>query len=249
MRLSGILPRSILCRAILSAAVALAACPAWGGALRINLQDGSSIEVPYFWEEGGEVKFEFTGGVVGIPRSEVASVQEILAAREFDPEALVSAPQESPPGDRSAGLREYVADRLPPKAVYEKLDRNRGLELLQMENLTSQAAKTSRERIRGPLFRVESESAELVRVRGGGVMLLMENVLSSRSDLRELSFTLAAYDAEGRVLQRKPCEVQEVVLDRKSQKALEHPGRLFAVSAALRPDPQIRSYEITAARR
>ena len=61
----------------------------WCGLLRINMGDGSSIEVPYFWEESGEVKFEFAGGVVGIPKTQVTSIQEILTAKEFDPEVLL----------------------------------------------------------------------------------------------------------------------------------------------------------------
>ena len=58
---------------------------ALGGPLRINLSNGTSIEVPYYWEEGGEIKFEMPGGVAGIPKAYVTSVQEIIAMREFDP--------------------------------------------------------------------------------------------------------------------------------------------------------------------
>ena len=35
----------------------------WGGSLRLKMTDGTSVEVPYYWEEGGEVKFEIPGGV------------------------------------------------------------------------------------------------------------------------------------------------------------------------------------------
>jgi hypothetical protein len=222
---------------------------AWSGLLRINMSDGSSIEVPYFWEENGEVKFEFAGGVAGIPKGQVASIQEILAAKEFDPEVLLEAPKEATEVDHAKKLQDFLANQLPSVPAYEKLNPDQSMEVLQSESLTKRRAGSSNEVLFGPLFNLETSTAELVRIRGGGVLLVMQNVLSSRADLRHHAFTLVAYDAEGNVLQRKPCEVQELTIDRKTQRNLEIPGHIFSVTATVRPDPKIKRFEIVSARR
>jgi hypothetical protein len=241
--------RTVYASLILACTALILAGPAWAGPLRINLVDGSSVQVPYFWEEAGEVKFEVPGGVVGISKSQVASVQEVLAAKEFDPEVLVDTPQETNTQDPSYKLQQFVASRLPLRPTYEKLDADQTQELLKAENLTHKNGRPSTERLRGPLFNVESESAELVRVRGEGAVLLMQNILSSREDLKGVNFTLAAYDGDRNVLQRKSCEVQEIPLDQQTQGKLQMSGRLFSVTTTVRPDPRIKSYEIVAARR
>jgi hypothetical protein len=224
-------------------------CPrAWGGLLRVNMNDGSFIEVPYFWEENGEIKFEFAGGVAGIPKSQVASIQEVLATKEFDPEVLLEVPKE----DTEQGhkkLQDFLTKQLPSLPNYEKLDPAQSLQILQSESLTKKGAKVPNEALFGPLFNLETDFAELVRVRGDGILLVMQNVLSSRADLRDQAFTLVVYDAEGNVLQRKPCEVHEIAIDRKAQKNLELTGHLFSVIATVKPDPKIKRFEIVSARR
>jgi hypothetical protein len=221
----------------------------WGGLLRINMNDGSSLEVPYFWEESGEVKFEFAGGVAGIPKGQVTSIQEILTAKEFDPEVLLETPKETTEIDHAKKLQEFIATQRPSIPGYEKLTPEQSLELLQSENLTKRKTGSSHEVLFGPLFNLEASSAELVRIRGGGILLVMQNILSSRGDLRTHAFTLVAYDAEGNVLQRKPCEIHELTIDRKAQKNLEMPGHVFSVTATIRPDPAIKRFEIVSARR
>ena len=49
----------------------------WAGSLRLKMTDGNALEVPYYWEERGEVKFEVPGGVAGVPKAQIASVQEV----------------------------------------------------------------------------------------------------------------------------------------------------------------------------
>ncbi len=229
--------------------LALVPPSAWGGLLRINMNDGSSIEVPYFWEENGEVKFEFAGGVAGIPRGQVTSIQEILTAKEFDPEVLLETPKETADIDHAKKLQDFIANQLPSLAAYEKLTPDQSQELLQSENLTKRKAGPSQEVLFGPLFNLETSTAELVRIRGGGVLLVMQNILSSRGDLRNHAFTLVAYDTEGNVLQRKPCEIHALTVDRKNQKNLEIPGHIFSVTATIRPDPKIKRFEIVSGRR
>jgi hypothetical protein len=222
---------------------------AWCGSLRINMTDGSFIEVPYFWEEGGEVKFEFAGGVAGILRSQVTSIQEVLAAKEFDPEVLLETPKEAPVLENQKKLRDFFANQIPSLPGYEKLDLDQSLQILQSESMGRKGAGTPNEVLYGPLFNLEANSAQLVRIRGNGVLLVMQNLLSSRADLRNRAFTLIAYSGEGTVLQRKPCEINEITIDRKTQIKLEVSGYLFSVTATITPDPRIKRFEIVTARR
>ena len=225
-------------------------CPrAWGGLLRIKMHDGKSVEVPYYWEENGEFKFEFAGGIAGIPKGQVSSVEEILDAKEFDPEVLVEVPKDAAAMDRAKRLQDFLAAQLPAKPNYEKLDAEQSLQVLQAESLNKRGGKASHEVVHGPLFNMETGFSELVRVRGEGVLLVMQNVLSSRGDLRNQVFTLIVYDGEGNVLQKRPCEVHEIQLDRKEKKKYEIPGHLFSVTATVKPDPKIKRFEIISARR
>lgn len=221
----------------------------WCGLLRINMSDGSAIEVPYFWEENGEVKFEFADGVAGIPKAQVTSIQEILTAKEFDPEVLLETPKDAAELAHAKKLQDLIASQLPAAPGYEKLNPDQSQQILRSENLTKRGDGASHEALYGPLFNLEIDSAELVRVRGDGVLLVMQNILSSRADLRNRPFTLVAYDGEGTVLQRRPCEIHEITLDRKTQKNLEVTGHLFSVTATVKPDPKIKRFEIVSARR
>ncbi len=67
----------------------------WCGPMKLVMTDGTSVEVPYYWVSGGEYRFDIPGGVAGIPRAQVASIQEILQAKEFDPEVLMQNAAES----------------------------------------------------------------------------------------------------------------------------------------------------------
>ncbi len=227
-----------------------AICPcAWSGLLRINFSDGKFVEVPYYWEEGGEVKFEFAGGVAGFPKNQVTSVQEILAAKEFDPAVLLEPPGEAPATGPGKKLRDLIANQPLSGPAYEKLDLDQSLQILQSDNLVKRGAVTSDEVLHGPLFNLEASSAQLVRIKGDGVLLVMQNLLSSRTDLRNHNFTLVSYSGEGDVLQRAPCELYEIAIDRKTQKNLEISGHLFSVTSTMKPDPRIKRFEIVAFRR
>jgi hypothetical protein len=85
-----------------------------------------------------------------------------------------------------------------------------------------------------------------VKSDGRELVLVMRNVLSSRSDLKNQRFMLTLYDAEGNVLQQKPCELRELDADNKTLKELSIRGQLFSVVASVKPDPKIKRYEITA---
>jgi len=213
------------------------------------MTDGTSVEVPYFWEEKGEIKFELPGGVAGVPKSQVASIQEIIAAREFDPEVLVEGQTSSGSGDQRRILEELVASNAPAKRG-EKLSPEESLKALGSGESGTEGTQASSERIHGPKFNLEGDFAELVRMQASdGLMLVMQNVLSSRTDLRNQDFIISLYDGEGNLLQKKPCEVYELEVDQRTIKKIGASGRLFTVMASVKPDSKIKRYEITAAHR
>lgn len=218
----------------------------WGGPLRITMNDGTSVEVPYFWEEGGEVKFEISGGVVGVPKSEVASIHEVLAAREFDPEAMVDTEKAGANAEQHRILQNLVAAKAPERRGYEKLTPQEGARLLNQGEMPTRQSRASTDRVHAPKFKVEGSFNELVKAEGNAVMLLIRDILSSRTDLSSQSFTLTLYDGEGNILMKKPCEVQRLNTDNKTLRDLNMRGHLFVVSSTVKPDPKIKRYEIIA---
>ena len=81
---------------------------AGAGPLRLKMVDGTSIEVPYYWLEGNVIRFDFPGGIVGVPRNQVASIQEVIATKSFDPEVLLEPPESSPESDQRKIGRAHV---------------------------------------------------------------------------------------------------------------------------------------------
>jgi len=69
----------------------------------IYLKSGRQFVTERYWEEGGEIKFHFKSGVLGIPRAAVVSIEEVIpeapAKKEPPPEAVPKAPvkKEAPP--------------------------------------------------------------------------------------------------------------------------------------------------------
>lgn len=223
---------------------------AQAGPMRITMTDGSSIQVPFFWELGDEIRFEIPGGQIGIPKSDVASVQEIVSAREYDPEVLLEPPQQSPVPSQDRALREFVEGKIPPSSQYHKVEGKEGLDLLSLAEKNKAGAPGQQAgRLRSPLFTVEADYAQLLRSDGGGTMLLIRNVVSSRQELKGRAFTLNVYDGEGNIMSRVPCEIREITADHKTLRDLAIKGRIYSVEAMLKPDPNIKHYEIVTASR
>ena len=57
--------------------------PGWTATFRITLKDGNRVEVPFCWEKGTTLFFEIPGGVAGIPKSEVARIEEVITSDEI----------------------------------------------------------------------------------------------------------------------------------------------------------------------
>lgn len=235
-----------LCAAFVFSCCWLKASPVLCGPLRINLSNGTSLEVPYYWEENGEIKFEMPGGVAGIPKAYVTSVQEIVTAREFDPEVLVETNSESSTSNREQALLELAEKQNPSPPSFEKIGPEESLVLL--DTLSSKNPYKSAERIYGPIFSRQGDFTELVRLRGNGIMLVMQNILTSREELKDRKFSLTLYDSEGHVLQRQPCDLYKLEVDPNMMKKLGLRGHLFSVIANIKPDSRISRYEISVLR-
>lgn len=220
---------------------------AFGGPLRINLSNGTSLEVPYYWEENGEIKFEMPGGVAGIPKTSVRSVQEIIALREFDPEEMVESNSVDSANDREQILLELAEKQNPSSTRFEKIDPDESLALF--DKMSPKESSVPGERIYGPMFSKQGDFTELVRLKGNGLMLVMQNILTSRDELNDRRFSLVLYDSEGNILQTRPCDLYKLDVDPKTMKRLGIRGKLFSVIATIKPDPRISRYEISSARR
>jgi len=223
------------------------ASTALSGPLRINLSNGTSIEVPYYWEEDGEIKFEMPGGVAGIPKAYVTSVQEIVTLREFDPEVMVEYNSANKGTEREKMLADIVEKQAPAPPTFEKIGPEKSVVLL--DKLITRNISPPAEQLHGPLFSKQGDFTDLVRLKGNGLLLVMQNILSSQDELNDRQFLLTLYNAEGNVLQRQSCDVYKVEVDAKTMKKLDLHGHLYSVMATIKPNPQIRRYEISVLRR
>ncbi len=222
---------------------------AWGGSMRINMKDGTFVDVPYFWEENGEYKFEMAGGEAGVPKSQVTSVQEVVISKEFDPEVLIEDPQGTSGTGQEKALQEIIDTKFSSKSGGEKLDPEESLKLLKMVGAGGKGIAPSKERVFGPSFMVEGDFAELVKKDENDVTLVVRNVISSRNNLKGHSINLVLYDGEGNVIQTKPCEVIELDIDPKTMKTLGLGGNLYCVMGSIKPDSRIKRYEISSNQR
>lgn len=213
------------------------------GTLRLKMVDGTSIEVPYYWEEGNIIRFDFPGGVVGLPRSQVASIQEVIASKSFDPEVLLEPSDGSLESEQRKAIEALAKDKGVLPANSSKLSHEESMRLLQMAQISTRSG--GGERIYASRYTVEADFVE-VREIGSDVTLMMRNILSSSRDLARAGFTLTLYDGEGGIIVRKPCEVHELDVDAKTLRRLRIRGKLYSVLATTKADPKIKRYEILA---
>ncbi len=211
--------------------------------MKLHMADGTSLEVPYYWISGGEVRFDIAGGVAGIPRSQVVSVEEILEAREFDPAVILQSAQTTP-GDQKQLIEKLVSDKVkgPPCGVAEPEE--------ALERYMS-AAETVTTAVQGgapvSLFSVKFGVRKALPVmcnEPSGPVLYFQDIVGGREDAKLPDFNLVLYDGEGKVLQKKQCEVYPLSLDSDSEKKLQLKGKLFLVRAGVKPDSKIKRYEI-----
>ncbi len=223
--------------------------PSGEAALRINMKDGTTLEVPYFWEENGEYRFEIAGGVAGVPKSQVESIHEILASQEFDPAVILDGSQApAAPGDRDV-LRDIVESNFPERSHIQKLSVEESRKILAMVNQGPGGSSSGIESVHSPELKMEGNFADLVRLNENEVLLVLKNVVSTHSSIGNFNIYLALFDGDGKLIQRKSCELLELSLDRQTMSELGTRGRLFTVRSSVKPDPRIKRYEIVASRR
>ena len=228
------------------AALVLVCLPAsaWCGTLKIIMNDGNSLEVPYYWVSDGEYKFDVQGGIVGVPRSQVASVQEVLESREFDPESILQRAGESSTAEEQKIIGEMIASGTPAKRC-EVANPEEGARIFRPD---AAEVATEKPKIYGQKFSIEKSIPTLCEEPGGPVLLFQE-LMTSSADLRGSEFVIILYDADGNVISRRNCEVYPLTLDQNAQQKLKIKGRTYLIRASVKPDQKIKRYEIAAVQR
>jgi hypothetical protein len=219
------------------------AAVATAGPIRIILNDGNTIEVPYYWVTDGEFKFDIPGGIAGVPRGQVAAVQEVLVAKEFDPEVLVKNSVESTTPDQRQLIQDLAGNKATARC--DIANPEEGLKRLKAGASESEAGKPV---IRGQKYHVEKTIANICDESGGPVVMIQE-LASSNGESMGRDFNLILYDSEGKVISKKPCEVVPLTLNQDAQKRLGVRGPVYLIRATIRPNPSIKRYEIASVAR
>ena len=63
----------------------------------IHLKSGRQFVTERYWEEGGEIKFHFKSGVLGVPKEAVVSIVEVA---QVTPQKEEPRSEEAPPGEK-----------------------------------------------------------------------------------------------------------------------------------------------------
>jgi len=220
----------------------------WAAKFRITFNDGNRVEVPYCWEAKETVFFEIPGGVAGIPKSQVRSIQEIVAGSEIAYDSTGSRLRTAAASD-PAQQKEWASLLKQGSPFIPSGEPLSPEELTQI--LTSAApSQEPREALR--LYRTsltpKGDFAQWMRIHKNGAVLVVKYLLNIQEDLTGKRFELILYDGHDRIVQRQPCSVQPVEVPEKLAAKLGVQGRLFAVVSTIKPDPTIRRYELAALR-
>ncbi|MEJ5364860.1 MAG: hypothetical protein WHS86_07155 [Desulfosoma sp.] len=220
----------------------------WAAKFRITLNDGNRVEVPYCWEAKETVFFEIPGGVAGIPKSQVRSIQEIVAGSEIAYNTAGSRLRTAAASD-PAQQKEWAAllKQGPPSPPSGE-----PLSAEELTQILSSAAPSQEPREAFRLYRTsltpKGDLAQWMRVHKNGAVLVVKYLVNIQEDLSGKRFELILYDGHDRIVQRQPCSVQPVEVPEKLADKLGVRGRLFAVVSTIKPDPEIRRYELAASR-
>ena len=63
----------------------------------IHLKDGREITTSQYWEEGGQIKIHQYGGVVGISKEDVVSIEEVDEPKTIVVKSAPEPPEKAPP--------------------------------------------------------------------------------------------------------------------------------------------------------
>ncbi len=211
--------------------------------IRITLHDGNRVEVPYCWEVKDTVFFEIPGGVAGIPKSQVRSIQEIVAGSEVAYDTVKSRVRTAAASDPEQ-QKEWVT-------LLKGTPSDTSAEPLSAEDLSRLLASTvpSQEppqavRLYKTSFSPKGDVTEWMRVQKNDAVLVVKYLLNVQEDSQNKRFELILYDGHDRIVQRQPCSIQPVDVPQKLSEKLGIQGRLYAVVARIKPDANIRRYEL-----
>ncbi|MEN6440207.1 MAG: hypothetical protein ABFD97_16660 [Syntrophobacter sp.] len=213
--------------------------------MKIIMRDGHSVEVPYYWMTAGQYRFTIPGGIAGIPSSQVASVQEIIESKEFDPEILLQRAGESTTADERKLLQDIISSKA-PEARCQMANPEEGIQRLRA--LAPAEMNADKPRIHGQKFNVQ-KSVPVVCDEPGGPVLVIQQLVSGSVDPKDRDFSIILYDSEGNVVSRKACDIYPLALDQESQNKLQVKGKAYLVRASIKPDARIKRYEIASVQR
>ncbi len=105
----------------------------------IKLKNGRTLETPRFWEERGEIKFQWPGGVVSLPKKDLLTITELekkFADQTPNGEKQpASGNPETPPG--APGATMDIVEKVFPE---ERLSSAEPLRLVSIEDYRKQKA-------------------------------------------------------------------------------------------------------------
>jgi hypothetical protein len=196
----------------------------------------------------GQIRFEMPG-TPDSPR-QLASIQEIVTAGEFSPDVMVKSTSAARATEKNKALVDIVDKQTTAKPGYRALSPEEAAQLLELrsrEGLPKDSTKGIR--IHTTTISPQADFSDLAQTQGNGPapIMLVKQIMSTRENVHSKRFNLNLYDAQGNVIERKPCELSELTVDKKTLRQLGISGSLFTVTATVRMDPKIKRYEITSA--
>jgi len=107
----------------------------------LHLKNGKQIECDSAWEEGKEIKYKIGKGIVGIPKSMVASIEKTTAAKKEELEIPASLQNQKGNGSpvshgEVAGHEKKSLSDPASKKVLSDLHTEKGLELVQKKDFS-----------------------------------------------------------------------------------------------------------------
>ena len=144
---------------------------------------------------------------------------------------------------QSKDVQRLIEPKLASMTCPDAVPTDEGMKMLTL-TLDARKKALAGSKVRGPRFKVDGNFSGLCR---SGPRLVMQNIVVSKADLRNYNFLLTLYNANGEVLQKKPCEVVEIEGNQKALRKLQLTGRIYAVVASVDvlPDSKITRYDIS----
>ncbi|OIP90449.1 MAG: hypothetical protein AUK55_12760 [Syntrophobacteraceae bacterium CG2_30_61_12] len=239
---------ALLC--VVFAAMLVPARAARAGEMRIKLTDGNTLQVPYCWEEEGLIKFEIPGGTVGIPKGQVASIEEVITSKPFSPDTMSQREEvylKLDEGQRQ-WFKDFIVEQTPKGDGFVTMNPEQVEHLLEKRAELKLGEQPKPMRIYSSSLERTGEIAEWVRLANGSTMLLLNNTVSSFEDLAGKAITLSLFDSEGQRIKQVRCDIRPLKANLAKMKELGVSGRLYALVAKVEPDPRVKRYEITTTR-